>query len=94
MGDPDKPAPEAPADLKLENDPLWQQAKAQLERIGIVVEDLSAQAWSEAECTEAAFWVKLVQEKGAKAPACPKFIAPRTILRNNVRSVSASLSCG
>lgn len=71
----DEPPPDA-ADLELERDPLWKQASQILDRIGIVVEDASARAWSIDECTEAAFWANLVLEKGRRAPPPPAFIVP------------------
>lgn len=73
-----RPAPEAPADLALEADPLWQQATKALARVGVVVEEDVAKAWTEDMCTEAAYWSKLVEEKGSKAPPAPKFITPPT----------------
>lgn len=74
----DKPLGDEPpadaGDLELERDPLWKQASDALTRIGILVDDETAQGWSDEQCTEAAFWVKLVEDKGRKAPPPPKFI--------------------
>jgi hypothetical protein len=73
--DPETP-PEAPADLTLEADPLWKQAVAALERINILVPQETAEKWREEDCTEAAYWVQVVESAPKDLPPCPACVKP------------------
>lgn len=68
--DPDAPGP----DLSLEPDPLWRQAQRSLETIGIHVDDEAAKLWTEDQCTEAAYYAKVVSDGKGRKPPRPKFL--------------------
>lgn len=57
-------------------DPLWMQADKALQRIGIHMDTADMQDWTEEQCTEASFWVQVVEDKGQHAPKPPKHVKP------------------
>lgn len=72
-------APDAPADLEVERDPLWKQATAALAGIGITIDEATAQGWTDEQCTEAQYFVTLSKDAKGKPPKVPKFISKATI---------------
>jgi GTP:adenosylcobinamide-phosphate guanylyltransferase len=55
---------------------LWEQSQKLLARIGIPMEADTLQDWTEAQHTEAAYWVQLVEDKGGRAGKAPKHVTP------------------
>lgn len=68
--DPDAPAPE----LTLENDPLWVQAQKALATVGVLVDDTTAQSWTDEQCTEAAYWVTVTKANPDRPVPRPTFL--------------------
>lgn len=64
-------APQAPADLEVERDPLWKQAVVGLASIGIEVFENIAEGWTEEQCTEAAYFVTLARDNADKPDQIP-----------------------
>jgi hypothetical protein len=54
--------------------PPWKQAQAALERINVLVSDDEAKAWTTGQCTEAVFWVQIIEGIPKTAPPAPAHV--------------------